>query len=221
MSKKSKSTTGPSAFAKPYITGAAGALQSAYQAAQPGINQLTQQTQGLAGQLYDQTQQTNPLLAQSQGYVSDVLSGKYMQGNPYLEQNLAQTRANTIEGVGSMFAGAGRYGSGQMDRIASEQIANAENTARMANYEQEMGRMGAAAAGAPGQIAAEYIPLEQYRTTAALGAELPYAGVNPYVSGIGGLMGGYNTTTGKQGLGSSLIGALGAVGGSWASGGFK
>jgi len=76
-----------------------------------------------------------------------------------------------------------------------------------------MSRMGAAAAGTPGQIAAEYIPLEQYRTTAALGAELPYAGVNPYVSGIGGLMGGYNTTTGKSGGLGFILGAAGQFGG--------
>jgi len=213
MSKKSTTETGPSAYAKPYIAQAQGALTNAYNQNAGAIQNIASNIQGLNPQMMEQYKANTGNVNAARGYIGDVLGGKYMKGNPYLEQNLADTRSQTLEDVGSMFAGAGRYGSGQSSRIAADRIAAAENQARMANYENEMGRMGQAAAAAPQMSAAD---LDALLKSGAAGAEMAYAGVNPYVAGTQGLMGGYTTSTSKQPLLPSLLQAGATLGAGFA-----
>lgn len=77
------------------------------------------------------------------GVMGDVAGGNWLDGgNPYFEQNLNRSLDNAATRVNSMFSNSGRLGSTEHVQDLSEGLANAENTARMQNFETEYGRMG-------------------------------------------------------------------------------
>lgn len=98
----------------------------------------------------DYTQQTKDLIAQGlgnndslrSGPIMDVAGGGWLDGgNPYFEDALRRTRDNISTDVNSTFNYNGLFGSDLHAKGLSEGLANAENDARMANFENEYGRM--------------------------------------------------------------------------------
>lgn len=208
-------------WAQPFAKTAASDVAGVYNANQPGLQAMAGQVQGMVPELMQRFNAGNPLLKAAQGYNSDILSGKYMNGNPYLDAALATARGNITNTVNSQFGAAGRYGSGAHAGVLTQQLANAENQARMADYNTQMGRMDQAAQAAPGLAQAEYIGLPEILQTAGAGASMPYVGTTAYSNALANL---FNGGTQKQsggiggvlgGLGSlaSGIGALGMGGG--------
>jgi len=117
----------------------------------------------------------NPLLQGALQQQQNVISGKYLGANPYLEAALrpgqqAATRAyeQAISGTRSQAAGAGRYGSGaqtQLESLSQENLANAlANAAGQAayqNYAAERGIQNQAAQYAPTLSQARYQDVNQ------------------------------------------------------------
>lgn len=132
-SKKQKTTSSetlaPSAYSQPYID----------QAVQ-GVNQGAAQSQGLLAKYLPQAET-------SLNYFGDVLGGKYMDGNPYLEQMIGQTNENVSNRVNSNFSAAGRYGSDYHTGELTRGLADAENAMRFNNYGAERGYQNSAAMG--------------------------------------------------------------------------
>ena len=99
----------------------------------------------------DYGQQTKDLIGQGladvnamrSGPLGTVASGGWLGGNanPYFEQNLATTRANTLNSLGDEFNSFGRWGGGSMIDTASRALADSENAARSANFDNEWSRM--------------------------------------------------------------------------------
>jgi len=117
----------------------------------------------------------NPLLPAAQQQQKDVISGNYLNSNPYFNQALggaaqaAQTQyfdaIKQAQGGASM---AGRYGSGVsadlQNRAAntlSNTLANKYGELAYQNYGAERARQEAAAAGAPALAQADYIDIAQ------------------------------------------------------------
>ena len=94
------------------------------------------ETKGLIGQgLADVNAMRN-------GPLGTVASGGWLGGNanPYFEKDLATTRANTINSIGDEFNSFGRWSGGSMIDTASRALADSENAARSANFENEYNR---------------------------------------------------------------------------------
>lgn len=96
----------------------------------------------------------DPTLGAAQNYTQNVLGGQYLNGNPYLDAVLNKTRQNVTNQVNSQYSLGGRYGSGAHVGNLTSELSNAENAARMADYNSQMGRMDQAAQTA-GQLSGQ------------------------------------------------------------------
>ena len=152
----------------------------------------------------------------AQGLVNDTLAGRYLQGNPYLDGMINQTKENVANDVLSRYSSAGRYGSAYGMGELTRQLANAENNMRFQNYAMERGYQNDAIGQAQQLMGGSQGLLNN-------AAELPWIGVGALNGNVRNASGGYGTTTTtqKQGIGSMLGGIAGAGLAGWASGGFK
>jgi hypothetical protein len=144
-------------------------------------------------------------------YYGDVLSGKYLNSNPYLDQVIGDTNRGITNEVNSNFEGAGRYGSGGHASVLADRVAANENALRFGNYATERGYQQQAPQGI-GQLG-------------ALSASLPQGPSSQYAQAIAALLGKYvqgtgtSTTTQSPGMGNILAGLVGSGLSAFASGG--
>jgi len=147
---------------------------------------------------YDQSQSIlakyQPGFDKARGYSEDLLSGKYLEGNPYLQKVLDKTNQDIVTGVGSQFSQAGRYGSAYNTDTAARAIADNENQLRYRDYATERGYQNAA----PGQFA----------QLATVQSGLPQALSGNYADSIASLLGRYIQGN-SQGTSKSSGGFLG------------
>ena len=107
----SKSTTGPSKFAKPFISSAANTLQSTFNANQGNLEDIGNTFSGGFRSVADRAFAPDPLVEQARAHSSDVLGGKFLSGNPFLDAMIARTSGDVADRVNSTFGAAGRpYG---------------------------------------------------------------------------------------------------------------
>lgn len=214
----SKSTSGSAQkWAKPFAIAGANEAQSVYSANKPSQQALTDTVQGLVPGLVERFNQGDPNVNAARGYNSDVLSGKYLNSNPYLQNILDQTTQDTLGAVGGAFGSRGSFGGTKYAEAASRGLGSALGNIRYNDYNTQMGRMDQAASQAPAYNASDNSNLSAVLQTAGLGAELPYTGLNAYTGALAQM---FNGGQQKQGAGSTLGGLLGAGLAGWASGGF-
>lgn len=192
----SKSSTKPAKFAQPYITGAANALQGAYNANQGQAASNAAAVNSLIPGLAEKAAGTSPLLSAANQYATDVLSGRYLdQGNPYLQGMIDQTDRSVTDRVNSQFGAAGRTGGAQHYQGLATDLANAENQIRYQDYGNERNAMGQALGLAPGLEQAGYSGVNSLLQAAQLGTTLPLTNAQAYASGVGSLLSPYQTRT--------------------------
>lgn len=215
----SKSTTGPSKFAKPYITSAANAVNATFKGNQANLQNIgdtfSRGFQGVADKAFG----TDPLVDQARSHSSDILGGKYLSGNPYLDDMIRLTSGNVADRVNSTFGAAGRTGSDTHGYDLSRGLADSELGLRYQNYGDERSAMERAAAGAGDLSAARFAGVPAALGLGQAAAETPYLGADFLARGMGGLMGGYTTTKQKQPWGAMLLQAAGNAAQAYASGG--
>lgn len=205
----------------PYISAAAKGLQGTVNANAAGLQSISNTLAGGLPSLASRAFGTDPLMEQAKGYAGDVLGGKYLAGNPHLDGMVERTRGDVTDQVNSIFGRAGRTGSGRHAQDLSRGLADAELGMRYGDYDRERQAMSQAAGMAPGLFAGQFGGVAPTLALAGAAAETPYVGSRLMAQGMGGLLGGYNTQTQSQGLGSGLMGLAGAGLSGWASGGFK
>ena len=176
-----QSTTGIDPILKPYVSFGVNEAQKLYQQGGP---------QYYAGQTYvgpsadtnaaltaatNRATQGNPLLPAAQRQQQDVISGQYLQNNPYFNQALAgasqgatQTYMDAIKQAQGGAAMSGRYGSGVsadlQNRAAntlSNTLANKYGDLAYQNYANERGMQNQAATNAPALANADYTDINQ------------------------------------------------------------
>jgi hypothetical protein len=117
----------------------------------------------------------NPLLSQAQQQQSDVISGNYLNSNPYFNQALGSAAqgatTNYMDAIKAAQSGAsqaGRYGSNVsadiQNRAAntlSNTLANKYGDLAYQNYANERGMQNAAATNAPALANADYADIQQ------------------------------------------------------------
>lgn len=192
-SKKSSTTTYTKA-ALPKINAATDAVTSAYQ---NNLGNVSDVTNALKTS-FDNYSVTNPNLTAANSYVGDVLGGKYLNGNPYLQGIIDDTNSSVTDQVNAMFSKAGQTGSSRQIGELGKQLASAENNLRYANYSDEQDRIANAISQATGLNNATN---QNLATQLALGSGLTSIGTdaaNSYASAIGSLWGNNTTTTQKS-----------------------
>lgn len=200
-------------FVQPALN-AANQVQGVYNANAGGLQGLTDLTRNsIIPQLAGQNTAAAGAANQGSGYYSDVLSGKYLNGNPYLDKILGQTREDIGNSVGGHFSANGRYGSGANQAIMEKQMANAENSLRYQNYGDEMNRMGSAAAGAQQASTTDLAGLLQ---AIQQGAQIPYTGTESLANSLGALFSGGSDKSKSTGP-NPIWGAIGAAAGAAAA----
>lgn len=187
---KSTETVGPSAYSKPFISDAASTLRPGYE-------------DSLAA-----SRQYQPHLTNAANYYGDVMGGKFLDSNPYIDDIVSASNSDATDAVNSAFMP--RFGSGYHAKTLARAVG--ENTARIRGgaYDQERAYQNEAGRNIAG--------------TAMTATALPMLPAQGYSDAVGGLMGRYMTgnsssqTKQSGGLAGSLLGA--ALSG-WATGGFK
>lgn len=183
--QQQQSSTGIDPILKPYVSYGLEEAKNLYQGANP---------QYYAGQTYvDPSKNTtaaltaagnramagNPLLPAAQQQQQDVISGQYLNSNPYFNQALAgasqgatQTYMDAIKTAQGGASMAGRYGSGVsadlQNRAAntlSNTLANKYGDLAYQNYNAERARQEAASIGAPALANADYTDINQLLKT--------------------------------------------------------
>jgi len=219
----SKTTTKSTPYDPAAINGASSALTSAYNSSQPAITANTAAINNLVPTLAEQYAKGDPAVNAAEGYVGDVLGGKYLSGNPQLDAMIGQTDRNVADQVNAIFSRAGQTGSSRQIGELGSRLADAENSLRYSDYNNQMTRMDTAAGLAPNLSAAKTVSIAPLLSAAQAGSTLPLGAAATYSGSLGSLLSPYGTQVTKQsqGLGSILGGLIGAGLSGWASGGFK
>lgn len=226
-------------WANPYAVSGVNEIMSVYQANKPNLDAQTQKANQLAdqfsGNLAGTTDRLNQATADygaaqglggaATGYYNDVLGGKYLSGNPYLDAMIKATNSGVTDQVNSQFTQAGRYGSGAQTGVLTKELANAQNTLRYNNYSDEMNRMASAASGlSQDSLARLGIASDRENAIAgqqaaagglALGAQqqaiqTPYTGTNELAQALAALFGG-GTSTGTSNSVSKTSNGIGGL----------
>jgi hypothetical protein len=220
VSKKNNTSTKPWGPVQGDILGSVGTVRDVVGRNQGNLEDIAGGIQSHLGQLGQSAFGDNPLLNAGNSYTQDVLGGKYLQDNPYLQGMINQTDQSVSDQVNSLFSKAGASLGTQHAGVLSKSLADAENSLRYGNYAQERQNQQGALGAIPGLSSAQYAGVMPYLAASQAAGTLPYAGLGA-LSPIIGLGSGAGTTTQSVGAGNLLGGILGAGLSGWASGGFK
>ena len=175
----------PWAPAQPYILNNLKQTQATYDANQPNLQKYAGMQQGTYGRVAPGAEQG---ITEAQGLVNDNISGKNLNGNPYLDAIIGRTNRDVTAGVNDQFGSAGRFGSGYHTAILADSLANADNQARFNNYAMERNNQQAGIGQAQGLMGGAQGLLNN-------AAELPWIGTNAANGGIRTASNGYGTQT--------------------------
>jgi hypothetical protein len=208
--KSSKSTNKPWTEAQPYILGGANAVNDAYHGNASQIQDATNSVTGLLPSIIEKYQQGNPNINAATAYNTDVLSGKYLNSNPYLDQVINQTGNDTRNQSEAALGLKGLTGGSNYADIVSRNVGNNASNLRFANFNAERDRQGQAAGQAPSLAAADYLGINP-----ALGvlnaSTTPLQAAGSYAGSLGGLLGGYGTKTATPSTASSISDGIGTA----------
>jgi hypothetical protein len=211
--KKSKSTTTnePPKWARPHLEGAANSISGVVNANQGNLDSIAGGIRGFLPGLGERAFGANAGLDAATGYATDVLGGKYLENNPYIDQMASLARGNTMDQINSSFSKSGRVGSALHGHDLGRGISEAELGLRYQNYGNERNAMTQAAGMMPALNQSQYAGVMPYLAAAQTAGTLPYSGIQN-LGQIGGLFGGYGTQTSTQpgGWGQALGAGLAA-----------
>lgn len=188
MKKKTVQSNTPWQPAQQYIIKGMEQSQAVFDQQQPTLNKYAGMQMDTYGRLAPGAEQG---IMGAQGLVNDTLAGRYLQGNPYLDGMINQTKENVANDVLSRYSSAGRYGSAYGMGELTRQLANAENNARFQNYAMERGYQNDAVGQAQNLMGGSQGLLNN-------AAELPWIGVGALNGNVRNASGGYGTTTTTQ-----------------------
>lgn len=201
----------PWAPAQPYILKGLEQSSQVFDQQQPSLNKYSAMQMDTYGRVAPGAEQG---ILGAQGLVNDTLSGKFLDGNPWLDAIAGQARENATNDVAGRYSSAGRYGSAYGQGAMAKAIADSENQLRYQNYATERGYQNDAVGQAQQLMGGSQGLLNN-------AAELPWIGVGALNGNVRNASGGYGTqtTTSKQGVLGSLLQAAGQAAGSYAAAG--
>lgn len=199
------------------IGGASSALTSAYNAAAPKIQNVTDQVTGLLPGMIEKYKAGDPAVNAARGYVTSTLEGPGT--NPNLDAWIAQEQNSAENQLGARLAKMGLSPAGSTYQgVAGREVAKVGLGARMTDWDNAQARRAAAAGLAPGLAAADTIQIAPILAAAGQ-ADAPVRAAAGYSSGIGGLLGQYQDVKTKNPWGQALLSGLSNAAAAYASGG--
>lgn len=208
----STQTTGPSAQAMPYLTAGSNALQSAYNANQGNSAAIGSGLNSAFSGLLSAAQNGTPATNAASDWATGLLKGSYAPSSD-LQSIIDSTNQSVGDEVNSLFSKSGQTGSSRQQGELARQLANNESSLKYQDYNNWQNRQAQAAQTALGLGS---LGNQTYSTLGGLGTTAttqPYLGAQMLSNGLGSLWGNSQTTTASQGLGSSLLGLVGSLGG--------
>lgn len=207
----SKTTTGPSKAAMPYLTQASGALQGAYDRNQPNLDAISSGLSSAFSRFSD-NYGNDPTLGAARGYINDTLGSDPAQ-NPFLDNIINSSNSDIMDRINAIFSKSGQTGSTRQLGELGKQLSNNEYGLRYQDYNAGQDRKAQAV-----QQALSLGGLDNQTALALAGlgdaaARTPYLGAEMLASGLGGLWGNSQTTKQSGGLGQALLGAGAQLGG--------
>ncbi|MBO9624170.1 MAG: hypothetical protein J7500_15790 [Sphingomonas sp.] len=188
------------------IEGAANNVTGAYNAQAPKITGITDQLAGLVPGLVEKYTAGDPNVNAAKSYNLDVLQGKYLGGNPYLEDIVGKSETDARNHTAAALGTRGLTGGSAFGDIISRNVLDAGNTLRYNDYNTERNRMDSAVGSAAGLTAAEQIPLSSIMSILQA-QQMPVQTAAGAGSAVGGLLGQY--TNQKQTSTPSLMDQIG------------
>lgn len=119
-------TNNPPDYVQPYLQGTANEAAALYRQGPntyfPGstVVPFSSQTQGALDATQQRATEGSPVNRASAGYTADVLNGKYLNSNPYVDQMFSQAAQGTQTQLASQFAGSGRNADAAMPARADQ-----------------------------------------------------------------------------------------------------
>ncbi len=198
-------------WAKPFAKEAAANVQGVVNANAGNLASLSSGLSGMVPGLMDKYSAGDAGVDAAGGYITDVLGGKYMAGNPMLQGMIDQMAGDVTSRVGAAYGSRGSFGGTAHTTALAKGLSESELALRYGNYSDEMNRMGSAAGMAPCVAQGQYVGLPEILQSSGLAAELPYTGINALSGNLASLFSGGKTK--GPGIGGQLLaGAAGAAG---------
>lgn len=213
----SQSGSGQS-FATPYAINALDEITNVYNANKENLDLQADQARNFAGQLQGNYASAGNAGGAANKFYGGVMNGKYLEGNPYLENIIDASTADITDSVNSQFTLGGRYGSGAHTGVLGDKLGEMEAMLRYGNYNNEMDRMMQAAQGSisadQAKAQAQAAAGQQALAGQSLAAEMPYTGSQSLAQALNALFaGGTSDSASKTVEKSGGGGLLGAAGG--------
>jgi hypothetical protein len=126
--------------------------------------------------------QGNQSMKQAEGFGQDVMSGKYLNSDPYQDQVFQNIQSKVMPAVNSNFMGSGRYGSGLHGDTMTRALTESYAPYASQQYQQGLDRMGQAASMAPMFAANDYTDLAALESIGQQKQQLGQSELNDAVS---------------------------------------
>lgn len=179
------------------LEGAANNVTGAYNAAAPKITAISDAMGGLVPGLIDRYTNGDANINAAKAYNADVLGGRYLNGNPFLEDIVSRTGNDVRNQTTAALGTRGLTGGSAFGDIVSRNVGNSAATLRFNDYNTERSRMDGAVGAAAGLAGASEIPLASLQ--AILEAQkAPVSTAAGAGSAVGGLLGQYTNTQQKS-----------------------
>lgn len=194
-------------WAKPFAINAANETQSVYNDAQPGLQNITGQVQGMLPGIQAKYEAGNPVLNAASGYDVNLLGRDPYAGSSQLNNLINSTGQHVMDQTNANFGSRGSFGGTAHTEAVARALADNENGLRYQDAQNVMGMQQQASAGAPQKAAADYLGISPLLQAAQLGAQLPYTGTTALSGSLSELFNGGKTVTQPDTLGSLMKGA--------------
>jgi len=194
------------------LLGAGNTISNTVNAHQPQLDSLTNDLSAQLPGMWSRAQDTSQIQP-GFGYANDVLSGKFLNANPYTQAMTQQAGNDAANHVNATFSQYGRTGSNNHATQLAKGVSQAENNVMFQNYQNERNNQNAAMSQLPALQAAQFSGYTPTLAAYQLAGQLPFYGTQA-LSGLGSLYGGYGTQTQSQsgGMLGDLLNAGAALG---------
>ena len=216
MGKKSTKTTTTSQPWQPAqgaITDAIGQVGNVVSGNQGNLQNLSSGIEGYLPGLGQAAFGGSPTLDAANSYATDVLGGKYLNNNPYMDAMINSTNQGVTDQINSIFAKSGTAMGTPYASALGTALANADNNLRFQDYSQERQLQQQAAGLAPSLYGSQFAGVPAYLSAAQTAGQLPYTGIgalNPII-GLAN-QGGSSQGTQPGGWGNDLMNAAASIG---------
>lgn len=213
MGKKTSKTTSssqPWAPAQPILTDAGNAILNNYNQNQGTLNSLENTLTGSIIPGLAQKAGDTSMLKPGTDYINGVLNPNYLKTGQAQAQALGNYAGQQAgNAINSTFSLAGRTGSDNHATDLARGVTQAELAPMLQNLQYNQGLQQQAAGMLPSMYASQFSGYTPLIGAAQTASQIPYAGANS-LGNIGGLFGGYGTSTNTQpgGWGTALLGGL-------------